>query len=78
MYFVRYDVRHDKLLGLQCYLNEHPRLVISVGAEPGCFLGGDGGAALDEGGHDTTARFDTQAGGVRGVVGGEVNYILLS
>lgn len=47
-------------------LDQHSRLVVSVGGEDLLLLGGDGGVSGDEGGHDTTCSLN--AHGQRGNV----------
>ena len=42
------------------YLNEYTRLVVRVGGESLCLLGGDGGIALDEDSHDSASSFNTK------------------
>ena len=44
-------------------LDQHTGLVVGVGGEDFGFLGGDGGVALDERGHDTTGSLDTHGQG---------------
>lgn len=42
------------------HLDEHTRLVIGVSGEGLSLLGGNGGVALDEDGHDTSSGLNTQ------------------
>ena len=42
------------------YLDQDTGLVVRVGGEGLGLLGGDGGVALDQRGHDTTGSFDTE------------------
>jgi len=42
------------------HLDEHTGLVVRVGGEGLRLLGGDGGVALDQHGHDTSSGLDTQ------------------
>ena len=44
----------------ETHLDEHPGLVVRVGGEGLCLLGGNGGIALDEDRHDATSSLNAE------------------